>query len=376
MTEFTWACALFALLATLLHLASTLLAARRLRRPSPRAHFACGPPVSLLRTVRGLDPYDELTLRSGFELDYPNYELILCCDDAHDPVVPVIRRLIAEHPNVSARLLIGRDNVTLNPKLNNLIKGWRAARHNWVVMADSNVLMPSDYIDRLLFGWRADTGLLCAPPIGCMPSGFWAEVECAFLNTYQARWQYAADSVGLGFAQGKTMLWRRADLEQAGGIRALGAEIAEDAAATKVVRRAGRRVRLVDGAFGQPLGHRPARAMWLRQVRWAKLRRATFPAFFLPEVLSGAFAPLLAAAYAAQAADLPPLAVLAALATFWYACEAYLSRAAGWPIGTRLPLAWIMRDLMLPVLWGQAWVGNTVSWRGNEMKLADAVAGN
>ena len=212
------------------------------------------------------------------------------------PVVPVIRRLIAEHPNVPARLLVGRDNVTSNPKLNNLIKGWRAARHDWVVMADSNVLMPPDYIDRLLSGWRADTGLLCAPPIGCMAQGFWAEVECAFLNTYQARWQYAADSVGLGFAQGKTMLWRRADLEKAGGIQALGAEIAEDAAATKVVRRAGRRVRLVDGAFGQPLGHRSARAVWQRQVRWAKLRRTTFPAFFLPEVLSGGFAPLLAAA--------------------------------------------------------------------------------
>jgi ceramide glucosyltransferase len=376
MTEFAWACALFALLATLLHLASTLFAARRLRSPVPPAHFAGGPPVSLLRTVRGLDPYDEITLRSGFELSYPNYELILCCDDANDAVVPVIRRLIADHPNVPARLLTGRDNVTSNPKLNNLIKGWRAARHDWVVMADSNVLMPPDYIDRLLSGWRADTGLLCAPPIGCMAQSFWAEVECAFLNTYQARWQYAADSVGLGFAQGKTMLWRRADLEKAGGIRVLGAEIAEDAAATKVVRRAGRRVRLVDGAFGQPLGHRSARAVWQRQVRWAKLRRATFPAFFFPEVLSGGFAPLLAAAYAAQAADLSPLAAIAVLAAFWYACEAYLSHAAGWPVAAASAIAWVTRDLMLPVLWAQAWVGNTVSWRGNEMKLADAVAGN
>ena len=40
--------------------------------------------MSVLRPVRGLDPYDELTLRSGFELDYPSYELILCCDDADD----------------------------------------------------------------------------------------------------------------------------------------------------------------------------------------------------------------------------------------------------------------------------------------------------
>ena len=126
----------------------------------PQRPPAAAMPVSILRPVRGLDPYDELTLRSGFRLSYPDYELILCCADAEDAAVPAIRRLMAEHPHVDARLLIGADDVTSNPKLNNLIKGWRAARHDWIIMADSNVLMPADYIDRLLAGWRADTGLL------------------------------------------------------------------------------------------------------------------------------------------------------------------------------------------------------------------------
>ncbi len=118
------------------------------------------------------------------------------------------------------------------------------------------------------------------------------------------------------------MLWRRTDLERAGGIRALGAEIAEDAAATKVVRRAGKRVRLVDRAFGQPLGNRSAGQIWSRQVRWAKLRRATFPVFFLPEVLSGSCAPLLAAVYAAEVSDVSGVGVAAALGAVWFGCEA------------------------------------------------------
>jgi ceramide glucosyltransferase len=381
MNEIAWGCGLFACLATLLHFTSASLAIYRSRRGADDPSFSAIPPVNLppisvLRPVRGLDPYDELTLRSGFELAYERYELILCCDDADDPVVRVIRRLIAEYPQIDAKLLIGRDTLTSNPKLNNLIKGWRAASHAWVVMADSNVLMPRDYLQRLLAGWRADTGLLCAPPIGCMPDGFWAEVECAFLNTYQARWQYAADTVGLGFAQGKTMMWRRSDLERAGGIRALGAEIAEDAAATKVVRRAGKRVRLVDRAFGQPLGERTARQIWSRQVRWAKLRRATFPIFFLPEVLSGSCAPLLAAACAAEVSDVSGVGVAFALGTMWYGCEAILARSAGWHMTALSPLAWAARDLMLPVLWVQAWLGNSFSWRGNDMHLADAVASN
>jgi ceramide glucosyltransferase len=135
-------------------------------------------------------------------------------------------------------------------------------------------------------------------------------------------------------------------------------------------------VRLVDHPFGQPLGQRSAAQVWSRQVRWSKLRRATFPACFLPEIASGSLMPFIAAGYAAQGADVSVVGVIAVLAAFWYACEAWLARCAGWHAGPLSPLAWVVRDLMLPVMWTQAWFGNSFSWRGNDMSLADAVAGN
>ncbi len=208
------------------------------------------------------EPFLEETLAAGFALDRPDYELIFCAEHPDDPAVEVVRRLMAAHPETAARLLVGVDPISGNPKLNNCAKGWRAARHDWVVLADSNVLMPPDCIRRLMAGWRPGTGLVCSPPLGTRPGGFWAEVECAFLNTFQARWQYAAEGFGSGFAHGKTMLWRRGLLEAGGGIRALVAEVAEDAAATKLVRGAGLRVRLVDRPFEQPLGPRSARQVW------------------------------------------------------------------------------------------------------------------
>src|SRR5215470_17183109 len=287
-------------LATLLHLVSVSVAIARCRPPRhPLTAAPDGPPVTIVRPVCGVDNYVEETLASSFALDYPRYEILFCAAQARDPIVPQVRALIADNPHVPARLLIGDDRVSVNPKLNNCVKGWDAAAHDWIVIADSNVLMPSDYIQRLLAAWQPDCGLICAPPVGARPENAWAGLECAFLNTYQARWQYFSDTLGNGFAQGKSMLWRRTDLERAGGIRALGAEIAEDAAATKVVRATGKRVRLVDRAFGQPLGRRDARQIWMRQLRWAKLRRVTFPLYFVPELLSGGLAPLLAAAYAA-----------------------------------------------------------------------------
>jgi ceramide glucosyltransferase len=227
-----------------------------------------------VRPLCGIDNYAADTLRSTFDLDYPRCEILFCVASAKDPAVPLVEALMAEHPEAGAKLLVGDERVSSNPKLNNVLKGWRAARHDWIVIADSNALMPRDYIDRLFASWRADTGLVASPPIGCRPQGLWAEIECAFLNTYQARWQYLADALGFGFAQGKTMLWRRADLERAGGIAALAREVAEDAASTKVVRGAGLKVRLVDRPFPQPLGYRSAADVWSRQLRWARLRRA------------------------------------------------------------------------------------------------------
>ena len=219
MTAPILAAATFCIAATAIHVASIVVAILRFRgsalgeAPSARKF----PPVSLVRPLCGIDNYAADTLRSTFDLDYPRYEILFCVATANDPVVPLVEDLITQYPSANAKVLIGDDRVSGNPKLNNVVKGWRAASHDWIVLADSNVLMPRDYIRRLLASWREDTGLVASPPLGCRPQGVWAELECAFLNTYQARWQYAADTLGIGFAQGKSMLWKRDILERAGG---------------------------------------------------------------------------------------------------------------------------------------------------------------
>jgi ceramide glucosyltransferase len=199
-----------------------------------------------------------LILRSSF-----------CVQDPADPVIALIERLMDSHRNIPSRLLVGDDPISSNPKLNNLIKGWKAARYDWVVMADSNALMPPAYLDDLMSCWTDDVGLVSSPPIGIHPEGIGGQLECAFLNTYQARWQLAADALGIGFAHGKTMLLRRDIVDRAGGIAALASAMAEDTAATRLVRAAGLRVRLTRMPFPQLLGRRTMAQVLRRQLRWS-----------------------------------------------------------------------------------------------------------
>ncbi|TIM67360.1 MAG: ceramide glucosyltransferase, partial [Mesorhizobium sp.] len=132
------------------NLASILLASSRLKPrrviPPPSSKQ---PPVSIVVPSRGVEPFTQETLDRAFSLDWPRYEMIFCVAHAEDPVVKLINAAIARFPNVPARLLVGDDRISANPKLNNCIKGWQAARHDWVILADSNVLMPKDYVQHL-----------------------------------------------------------------------------------------------------------------------------------------------------------------------------------------------------------------------------------
>jgi len=175
----------------------------------------------------------------------------------------------------------------------------------------------------------------------------------------------------MGFAQGKTLCCRRSDLEAAGGLGALAAEAAEDAACTKLVRAAGLRVRLVDAPFQQPLGPRNWKEMWSRQIRWARLRRDSFPAFYGLEIGAGAVMPLVAAVTIADALGYSVAVTAGGFLAVWYGAEALLAAAAGWHLPVLYPLHAVVRDVLLPVLWLNGWRGRGFIWRGNVMSVDD-----
>ncbi len=354
---------IFASFALILHITSITLAMMK-QRSKPLGMIVGTPKVTILRPVCGLENNLKETLTSTFGAEYPNFEILFCVARADDAVIPLVRCLIAEHPKVSARLLIGDAPISGNPKLNNLVKGWAAAQSDWILMADSNVLLPPDFITRLFVEWRDDTGLVTSPPAGIRPIGFAARLECAFLNGFQGRWQLASAQMNNGFAQGKMLFWRRDLLDQAGGLAALGTEMAEDVAATKLVRGRGHKVRLTARLFAQPIGQRDLPTVWARQLRWSKVRRLGFLPLFFAEAFAGSLLPLAAVIGATS-----PFGVLAYFVV-WYGGEYLLAKTSGWPANLEDILAWICRDILLPVLWVAAWFGNGFEWRGNAMQSA------
>lgn len=358
--------AIIAALFLIVHLVAVALYLRRLRQPVPQRRQIGQPFVTLLRPVCGLDPFDAETLLSSFRQDYPHYEIVFCVQRSDDPVIGLVEHLMRENPDVPARLLVGQDNMTGNPKLNNVWKGWHAAGADWICMTDSNLLLPRDYLSVVVASWGSKTGLVSSPPVGDRPANLAGHLECAFLNGNQVLLQYGSASFGMAFAQGKTLFFNKPLMEAAGGLRQLGTTLAEDAAATKAVRAMGREVTLTPLPFTQPIGRRTFGEVWSRQLRWSRVRRDAFPLLFACEIMNGGVLPILIAALAVILAEASLLIGLG-YAVLWYLAEGVLYRRAGWAMGRWGVALFVLRDVMMPVIWLATYAKRGFEWRGTAL---------
>lgn len=356
----------------LAQIATIATVAVRFRR-EPRKPAFDGPPpfVSIVRPICGVENNLQDCLDSSFTLDYPDYEVIFCADEPDDAAIPLARRAMAAHPEIPSSLVIGRDTISINPKLNNCVKGWRAAKSDWVILSDSNCILTPDYLDRLWSRWDENTGCVSMAASVGRPEGFASDLECAFVNSLQARLVLAADSLGFGYALGKTLMYHKPTVEKLGGIGRLAEQTAEDIATTHLMREARLDIHLAQFPVLQPIGRRSFRAVLQRQIRWARLRRSGLKGIYAAEALNGGALPIACGIGLAAAGAMPGLAV-AAFALLWYGLELGLIRVAGWSTSWRMPAALVLRDVFVPIVWIAGMFGSRFEWRGNAMTVAVA----
>ena len=83
---------------------------------------------------------------------------------------------------------------------------------------------------------------------------------------------------------------------------------------------------------------------------------------------------MIALAFVAAATGMPAFVCAGIFAVLWYGSEMLLAAAAGWHLPALYPVHALMRDLLLPVLWIDAWRGGAFAWRGNEMQADASIA--
>ena len=363
---------LFALGATVallsIHTATCLLVAVRIHRG--RRSSGQREPVTLVVSIAGLDASEMDTAMSALALAGPDVEVLYCGFSEAEPAVRFLRHRLASSLIPNVRVLVGRHRHSRNPKVDNIEKAYSEVRTKLVAFVDGNLLMPHDFVSRLMAEWDEGVGAVSSPPLGVEPRGFWAEVECAMLNTQFLRYELAADSLGTGYVHGKVFMVRPSLLSSAEGGSGLDDVAAEDAAATRLVRAAGLKVRLTRRPFEQPIGRRRYADVWSRSLRWAQLRRHAYPIVFVLEPAMTSVPAAVLAFWAAPALGWPALPVAIGTVLAWYGVEAILALVVRWPLSHRFLVAAVIRDGIALAVWFLAWFRTRYVWRGQSIDLA------
>ncbi len=231
------------------------------------------PPVSILKPVRGLDPHFYEAIRSHALLDYPEYEVLFGVADADDATVPEIERLIADFPERQIRLI---HSPTLRANLNVGVREdlAREARYPVLVMNDSDIEVPPDYLSRLVAPLEeAGIGI-----VTCLFRGeadHWpGRFEAIGITTNFMPSALVAPLVGVNeFGLGATLAFRAETLRAIGGFEALGDYLADDYQLACRITKLGLRAYMAKVIIATHLGDDTWSGLWEHQLRWARTIR-------------------------------------------------------------------------------------------------------
>jgi len=329
--------------------------------------------ISILKPLCGLDDDLMANLETFARLDSERYEVLLGVRDASDAAYPVALRAARRWPE-RMRVVLQRGEPGLNPKVNQLITLAARARHDLLVVSDSNVRVERDYLHEIAeLLAHPDVGLVTHPIAGSGERTLGALLDNAYMCSVAAPGMVAAAAIARrALVIGKSMAMRRADLEALGGFAAVKDVLAEDHVMGQLVeQQLGKRVAVAHRPIINQVCTRSLRAFCERYVRWGTIQRRSIGLGQYVALLVLNPLPLSVAALALSPRSSTLLWVLAC-----FACKLELERSARRSLGLQAPwlvgaLALVCKDGLLLATWVGGLLRNVVVWRGNRLAVLE-----
>ncbi|HTV58608.1 MAG TPA: bacteriohopanetetrol glucosamine biosynthesis glycosyltransferase HpnI [Verrucomicrobiae bacterium] len=326
------------------------------------------PPVSILKPIHGFDRETYENFASFCRQDYPEFEILFCVSDADDPAVPTIEKIIGDFPGRPIRLLIGAEPVGASDKVNKLCRMAREARHDILVVSDSDVRVEAGFL-------REVAGAFADPKAGgvtCLYRGLTDDSFAANLEALGNSADFAPGVLvarllgGVNFMLGAVMATTRERLAEIGGFEALADYFSDDYELGNRIAAGGHRIELARRAVGIVYPRQTLAEAIRHQLRWNLSIRFSRPMGHAGMIFS------MGLPWAALAAAVAPRGTVAAE---YLAGYLVLRTWVAWQVGVvgmNDPLVanklWMLpiRDAFAFLVWVASFFPQRIHWRGRE----------
>jgi ceramide glucosyltransferase len=331
------------------------------------------PPVTILKPLCGEEPQLEEALASCCSQDYPIFQIVFGLHHRCDPALAVVERLQARFPDCDIAVVIEPALHGSNRKVSNLINMLPSAKYDVLVISDSDLHVPSNYLERLVAELeKPGTGLVTSVSFGLPPA------ECGWpskLGATQISYNYLpgillSRALGRQDCLGSTAMLRRETLDRTGGLYPLVQLLAEDNVLGQRVRGLGLSVGLADTAVAATVPEPSLSALWRHEVRWTRTIRASAPLALAGSVLQY---PLFWATMACifSAGDSWSLALLGGTWFIRVMAMRGIDSVLRQKMGQLAPAGsiWLIpvRDILSVIEIGASYWVENVTWRGHKM---------
>jgi ceramide glucosyltransferase len=366
---------------------AALLAARVFLAQRRGGPIGFAPGVSILKSLKGLDPGMMDAFRSHCRQIYAGeYELLFGVASLDDPAAGAVEELQREFPEHAIALIECPLRLGMNGKVSTLAQMASYARHEFLLINDSDITVSPHYLERVMgcFAPVATAGGRMGatrPPVGLVTALYRGKSHGTLPSRLEAlgiatdfqpsvllaRWIEG----GLRYGLGSTLAVSREALERIGGFASLMDHLADDYELGARIFQAGYGVALSGEVVETSVPAYTWSGFCDHQLRWYRTVRDARPWGYAGLVFTYGFG---WAVLNVVASGMSPLSLWLLGLSFFLRLALAMTVGAG-VLGDHqvLPSLWLLpvRDVVAMGLWVAGFAGNTIVWRGERFVVRD-----
>lgn len=236
--------------------------------------------VTLLKPLHGAEPELCTNLATFLAQDHAGPVQIVCgVGTPDDKAVAAVAALQAAHPQAEIAFATGPLAPGSNAKIGSVAAMMPLARHDILVLSDSDIAVRPHYLSMLLVALdQQGTGAVTCLYTGRGDAGLWSQISAAAISYTGLPNMVMA--LATSIAQpclGSTIAIRRETLDQIGGFARFADVLADDYAIGEAVAALGLKVAVPPMLLTHACAHRSLSELWRQHLRWSATIRGVAP---------------------------------------------------------------------------------------------------